>query len=136
MVCVATFFSGCTAEQSPSRSPALCDALKAPSTVQVTLMFGLKRPDGSPITKEEWQEFMRKNVTLRFPDGLTILSASGQWRDPQSGLVTEEPSQLVWIVSQQTEGLATRIEAIRTAYKTRFKQQSVGVSVVSGCATF
>ena len=136
MAGVATIFSGCAPLQSPSLHPALCDTLKAPSTVQLTLMFGLKRPDGSQITAEQWQAFVKQEITPRFPDGLTILSAAGQWRNPQTGDISKEPSQLVWVVSQQREDLAARIEAIRMAYKMQFKQQSVGVSVVPGCATF
>ena len=57
-----------------------CGASSAPQ-VRTTLYFGLARPKGA-VTELEWQIFLRDEVTRRFPDGLTVWEAEGQWRTP------------------------------------------------------
>lgn len=57
-----------------------CGVSSAPQ-VRTTLYFGLARPKGS-VTELEWQIFLRDEVTRRFPDGLTVWEAEGQWRTP------------------------------------------------------
>lgn len=48
-----------------------------------------------------WDAFVREDLTAAFPEGLTILAARGQWR---------EPSQLV-LVLLEAEGAEARIAA-------------------------
>ena len=48
---------------------------------RTTLYFGLSRPAGT-ISERQWQAFLRDEVTPRFPDGLTVWEASGQWKRP------------------------------------------------------
>ncbi len=47
--------------------------------MQTTLYFGLSRPAGKDITAQEWQQFVDRDVTPRFRDGLTVFDARGQW---------------------------------------------------------
>ena len=35
---------------------------------------------GGEVSEEEWRAFLETEVTPRFPDGLTVLTAYGQWR--------------------------------------------------------
>ena len=44
------------------------------------LFFGTARPDGV-VTDEEFNEFLDRIITPRFPDGLTLLKGDGQFRD-------------------------------------------------------
>ncbi len=37
------------------------------------------RPQDQPISEERWRAFLDKEVTARFPDGLTVFDAYGQW---------------------------------------------------------
>ena len=55
--------------------------------MRTTLSFGLARPKGS-VSELEWQMFLRDEVTARFPDGLTVWEANGQWRRSDSRLRT------------------------------------------------
>ncbi|EDY59480.1 DUF3574 domain-containing protein [Streptomyces sp. SID5470] len=44
--------------------------------------FGTERPGGGPaITGQQFRAFVAKEVTPGFPDGLTVQSGRGQWRD-------------------------------------------------------
>ena len=54
-----------------------CGTLSA-AKIRTTLYFGLSRPKGS-VSELEWQVFLRDEVTRRFPDGLTVWQAEGQW---------------------------------------------------------
>ena len=99
------------------------------------LMFG-RKVDRIAVTEDEWAEFVDQEITPRFPDGLTVFSAAGQWRDHVSNRIVREPSKIVLIVLPgKTEDLA-RINEIAQAYKTRFRQPSVGVILRPACVSF
>ena len=77
---LAGLLSGCVAPAA-KRAPA-ADANACPADnamVQTTLYFGLSRPAGKDITAQEWQQFVDRDVTPRFRDGLTVFDARGQW---------------------------------------------------------
>jgi hypothetical protein len=112
-----------------------CAGVQKPQQV-AELMFGRKIPDRIAVTEDEWTQFVDQEITSRFPDGLTVLSAAGQWRDPSSNKIVREPSKVVLIVLPgKAEDLA-RVNEIAQAYKTRFKQQFVGVIVRPACVSF
>jgi Protein of unknown function (DUF3574) len=112
-----------------------CGGVQKPQQV-AELMFGRKIPDRIAVTEDEWTQFVDQEITPRFPDGLTVLSAAGQWRDPSSNKIVREPSKIVLIVLPgRAEDLA-RVNEIAQAYKTRFKQQFVGVIVRPACVSF
>src|SRR5205807_2487081 len=87
------------------------------------------------VTDAAWSRFLAREVTPRFPDGLTVLDAAGQWQDKERGLVVREPSKLVMIVTADDAPARGKIEAIVAAYKHQFSQQSVGVVSRPVCAT-
>jgi hypothetical protein len=112
-----------------------CAGVQKPQQV-AELMFGRKIPDRIAVTEDEWTQFVDQEITPRFPDGLTVLSAAGQWRDPSSNKIVREPSKVVLIVLPgKAEDLA-RVNEIAQAYKMRFKQQFVGVIVRPACVSF
>jgi Protein of unknown function (DUF3574) len=97
------------------------------SFVRTELFLGADRPDGSEISKEEFRRFLKEEITRRFPDGLTVLTGMGQWRDPGNDKIIREKSMvliLLYPLGKQEES-HEKIEQIRKAYKERFKQQSV-----------
>lgn len=128
-----------TSCQKGTISPPLnegCSAVHATTSLQATLMFGLKRPNGSRISDVEWAAFLNREVTPRFPEGLTILEGNGQWQDRSSAAITSEPSRLIWIVTSDTPNAIQKLQEIRTAYRSLFSQQSVGLLMTRGCASF
>jgi len=100
------------------------------------LMFGRDIGDRVGVSERAWKRFVAREITPRFPDGLTIISASGQWRDSASGRIVREPSKLVTIVLPGNKDDQTRLDAVVSAYKRQFRQQSVGLVVQSACASF
>jgi hypothetical protein len=100
---------------------------------RIELLFGSGRKGGAAVGEVDWQAFLDSEVTPRFPDGLTVLTGYGQWRNADS--VHKEGSRLLLIWAPRTAESDPRIEAIRNAYKARFVQESVlrvdGLSCVS-----
>lgn len=96
-----------------------------PARMQVRheLIFGTARAHGAPLGDAEWQSFLDSVVTPRFPDGLTVLNAQGQWRG--EGGLAKELSRILVIWIDRSPSRDADIEAIRSAYKERFAQESV-----------
>lgn len=87
------------------------------------LYFGRDRPGGE-VSEAEFAHFLDVEVTKRFPDGLTLLDALGQFQD--GGQVIKEKSKLLILLYPLNDRQADRrIEDIRTAYKVQFQQTSV-----------
>jgi hypothetical protein len=100
------------------------------------LFFGLSRADGPPVTDEEFDTFVDTVVTPRFPDGLTLLEADGQFKD-SSGTIIEEDSRLLILLYGRGDRSSSReIEEIRSAYKGAFQQESVLRADEVACVSF
>jgi hypothetical protein len=125
------------AETRTGAQPAAppCHGSQQPKMV-VELMFGRDIGRRVGVSEAAWTRFVAREMTPRFPDGLTITDAIGQWRDRDSGRIVREPSKHVEIVLPGNADDDTRLDAIVDAYKRAFHQQSVGVIVRSACVSF
>ncbi|MBU3871294.1 DUF3574 domain-containing protein [Streptomyces sp. 4503] len=95
--------------------------------VETRLFFGTERPDGGPpVTEKRFLAFVDRQITPRFPSGLTIHDGRGQWRD-QNGTIERERSYEVILLYPTSEAPTQdpRIERIRTAYERKYAQESV-----------
>src|SRR5262249_10916831 len=106
--------------------PLECRGAQKPSQV-AELMFGHNIGGPTGVGESEWSRFVDREITPRFPDGLTVLTARGQWREPGSGKIIREPSKIVQIVLPGNAEDFTRLDEIAEAYKRRFSQHSVVV---------
>jgi hypothetical protein len=114
------------AEQGQQQRFVLADS-PGRTMVRTELFFGLGAGSAAAVSNEQWERFVRDEVTPRFPDGLTIIDARGQWRDETAAAVEvqREPSRVLVIVHAGTRADHQRIEQIRSLYRQRFAQQSV-----------
>lgn len=120
-----------------SVTPNLCREIQTRDGLQIRLMFGLTRPDGSVIDGDDWQNFVDREITPRFPTGFTVIPAQGQWYDAAGHRIIHEASRIVWIVaSSSNRNLQPNLKAIRQAYQKRFSQQAVGLAIQTGCSSF
>ncbi|WP_405579921.1 DUF3574 domain-containing protein [Streptomyces sp. NBC_01092] len=96
--------------------------------IETQLFFGTARPDGGPVvTDGQFMEFVDKEVTPDFPDGLTIQSGRGQWRDVNGVIEKERSYELILLYPRtQADSGDRRIEEIRRAYEKAFGQEAVG----------
>jgi len=83
-----------------------------------------------------WRQFLAREVTPRFPDGLTVYEATGQWRDPQRQVVVRERSRVLRIIIAADEPANDKIAAVAEAYKNQFAQKSVGIVTRPACVSF
>jgi hypothetical protein len=118
-----------------STGAVACNAPQRPMQ-QIELMFGRSIAGHLRVGEAAWSRFLAREVTPRFPDGLTVVDAAGQWRDPAGGRLVREPGKMVIIVTADDAPVGERIGAIVAAYKRRFRQRSVGVISRPVCASF
>jgi hypothetical protein len=104
--------------------------------LQVEFMFGRNVGGRLAVGETAWSRFLAHEVTPRFPDGLSVFDATGQWRDKARGRVVHEPSKLVMIVTADDAAARDKIAAIAQTYKEKFHQQSVGIMTRPVCAAF
>lgn len=108
---------------SACAQPPVCTAPLKPA-VEIGLYFGRDRPGGGEVSEAEWGAFLAEVVTSRFPDGLSVFDAAGQYREPSGRMVRERSKRLVVVVFDSPAHRA-RIDEIITVYKQRFGQYSV-----------
>ncbi|MBI0293923.1 DUF3574 domain-containing protein [Streptomyces sp. PRKS01-29] len=95
--------------------------------VETRLFFGTERPNGGPpVTEKQFLAFVDRQITPRFPAGLTIHDGRGQWRDRNGTIERERSYQVIlFYPASEARTLDPRIERIRTAYERGYAQESV-----------
>jgi len=115
----------------------LLDCLGGQRPSQVAeLMFGRNIGGRLGVNEADWNRFVDREITSRFPNGLTMFNAAGQWRDEATNKIVREPSKLVQIVLPGQVEDIVRLNEIVAAYKRRFKQHSVVMIVRPACVSF
>ena len=94
-----------------------------PSLVEDDLYFGLSTSQG-PVTPAQWDGFLNLEVTPRFPDGLTVLDAKGQWKNAK-GTIGKEPTKVLILIHPDNPAEDKALQAVIDAYKKEFHQESV-----------
>ena len=103
--------------------------------VHESIYFGTAKPAGGVVTPAEWRDFLAGTVTPRFPQGLTVAEATGQWRGAD-GAIVEEASHVLVLLHPDDAANERAVREIVAAYKARFQQEAV-LRVRSGaCASF
>jgi Protein of unknown function (DUF3574) len=100
------------------------------SSVTDLLYFGTAKPNGV-VTLEEWAAFLATSVTPRFPTGLTVWQASGQWTN-ENGDVVHEGAFVLSLVHPDDHSSETAVRALTAEYKSRFNQRVVLVAAEEG----
>lgn len=93
------------------------------AAVQDTLYFGTAKPDGV-VSPEEWAGFLGAVVTPRFPEGLTVWQASGQWKGAD-GSIVREASNVLNLAHPDDKTSEAAVLEIMGAYKAQFQQEAV-----------
>lgn len=129
IVPICLFLAGCAATAT-----GWCEPPARPATT-AKLLFGRNIEGTQGVGDEDWRRFVEEELTPRFPDGFTVLDGAGQWRSP-GGLTEREASKVVMLVLPGRPDDGARLEAVRAAYKARFRQQSVLLVTRPACAAF
>ncbi|MGB7546909.1 MAG: DUF3574 domain-containing protein [Terracidiphilus sp.] len=126
--------AGCrhqTVATPPAVAPTLAgDAAHPGQTkgwVDTRLYFGLGPADHPEqgISEAQWREFLDKQVTPRFPAGLSVVDVYGQWQGKTEPAPERLRSKMLLIDYPDTQENRDKIEAIRAAWKQQTGDQSV-----------
>jgi hypothetical protein len=90
--------------------------------VQDELYFGRNKPRGQ-VSERDFQMFLQKEVTPRFPDGLTVIDAYGQFLG--SNGIIQEKTKLLILIHPNSQEDREEIQEIVDEYKQQFQQESV-----------
>jgi hypothetical protein len=91
------------------------------------LYFGLGPADNAAkgVSEQEWRAFLDKEVTPRFPSGLSVFEVYGQWQGKEEKAPERIRSKMLTILYPKTAANEAAIEAIRRAWKAKTGDQSV-----------
>jgi hypothetical protein len=111
---------------TPDVSSRRGDRFDGDKFARTELYFGTAKPDGSAVTEEEFALFLDQVITPLFPEGLTLVSALGQFLG-SAGLIIQENSKLLILLypAELRKANNVKIEDIRETYKETFQQESV-----------
>ena len=88
------------------------------------LYFGRNIPGGGVVSESDWEAFLSEVITPRFPAGLSVWRAEGQWRDANS-VIQREESFILDLLHPDDVTSEQSVREIMTAYKKRFRQEAV-----------
>jgi hypothetical protein len=113
-------FPACAPQKALVKTPAVSPGS---ALISDTLYFGTDSPQG-PVTPQQWDSFLSSVVTPRFPDGLTVWDAKGQWRG-KSGKIGKEKTKVLLLIHPDSPQADRAIQEIIDTYKKEFDQESV-----------
>ena len=103
--------------------------------VEYRLFMGRSNQTGEVVDDAAWAAFLEDTVTPRFPDGLTVLDARGQWRG-SDGVILKERSKVLIVLAPPGEDKMALTREVSDEYKRRFGQEAVLRVVEDVCVTF
>lgn len=95
--------------------------------LRTELYFGTglaDRPE-QDVSEAQWREFLDREVSTRFPSGLSVFDIYGQWRGQDAGQPKRLRSKVLVLLHPDAPQQRADIEAIRLAWKRVTGDQSV-----------
>ena len=129
LVLVATALAGCVTTR-----PLVCPAGAKPGVI-AELFLGRNIGARVGVGEEDFRRFLDREVTPRFPEGLTVVDGRGQYRG-SAGALVREPSKILIVAIPDGTAADQRLASIAEAYKAHFRQQSVLTVVRAACVGF
>lgn len=130
---VALLLAGCVSVDIDGET-TICPSGLEPKTT-VDLYFGRNIGQTAGVSDADWARFVDEEITPRFPNGLSVGDVAGQWKGAD-GVIVREPSKAVMVVLSGEEGEYAKLDAIRDAYKARFRQEAVMLVQRQACVGF
>jgi hypothetical protein len=95
--------------------------------VDTKLYFGLGPASQSNkgVSEAEWMAFLDREVTSRFPSGLSVVDVYGQWQGKNQTAPERLRSKCLMIEYPDTAENRMKVEAIRAAWKRATGDESV-----------
>lgn len=133
LVLILVVLTGCHRARPTTPVPLSCGS--GESLIRDQLFFGRGLPDGGEVSDSAWRDFLAAKVTPRFPDGITVFDARGQWRG-SSGEVVRERSWVLVLYHAPSEGFDQAVAGLIASYRSLFQQEAVLHDRTPACVTF
>jgi Protein of unknown function (DUF3574) len=127
--------ASCASVSHTQTVPTVACATNESPMTRDTLYFGRNRADGGRVDDAQWQRFVDDVVTPQFPNGFTVLSANGQWRNAD-GRIEREASMVLVVLHAGDDASQRAIAAVIDEYKRRFAQEAVLRERSASCVSF
>ena len=136
-LCLLSFCTlfACTGLPVESLPPSTECGTGAEPAAEYRLYFGRSTGGAETVTDDAWQSFLTDEITPRFPTGLTVLDATGQWLSGR-GQILRERSKLVILLAPDTPESLQSTDEIARAYNDAFAQESVLRTKSTTCMSF
>src|SRR5439155_9219680 len=109
-VAAAVFFA---CQVTSAAAQLSCTAPQKPM-LDIELLLGRGKASDA-----RWRQFLTREVTPRFPDGLTVYETIGQWRNAKN-VITRERSRVLRMLVAADGPVQDKIAAVADAYKKAF----------------
>jgi hypothetical protein len=119
--------AGCMSAPKPRGCPA------GQATLRTAQLF-LGAKNARTLSDRDLRRFVEQEVTPRFPDGVTVVDGGDQWKGSENKMI-REASKVVLVVLPASGDTHRKVEAVRTAYRAKFKQNPVVVLPPPACTT-
>jgi hypothetical protein len=103
--------------------------------LKTEIYLGLNLPGGHEVARQEWNDFLDKVVTKKFPKGLTVLKAYGQMQHAD-GRIEEQGTMVLVIVHPSDPAADKAVGEVVEAFRARFGKVQVMVLRSSVTAQF
>lgn len=125
--CSERTHSAASTATAPTLSGDAAHPGRAANWVDTRLYFGLGPADHPEqgISEARWREFLDREVTSRFPDGLSVLDVYGQWQGKGQSTPERLRSKVLIIDYPDLPANLEKVDAIRAAWKKMTGDQSV-----------
>ncbi len=129
---LAVVLAACSTHRVATTAPPILTGDRAhPGAAQgwvdTKLYFGLGPSDHleQGISETRWREFLDREVTSRFPDGLSVIDVYGQWQGKNQTTPERLRTKMLIILYPDSQPNRDKVDAIRTAWKQMTGDQSV-----------
>ncbi len=134
-VALAALLGGCVHAPGPVTNPPTAPTLQGDAShpgqargwVDTRLYFG-QGPAGKPeqgVSEQKWREFLDREVTPRFPSGLSVVDVYGQWLSKGKAEPERLRSKMLILLYADSAENRAGIDAIRAAWKQMTGDESV-----------
>jgi len=108
---VALWWGAARPQPASAQTSPATDALKS------EVYFGLRGADGRAVDAQAWETFVAEVVVPRFPEGLTVVEASGRSGGSPASL---NPTRILVVVHPASADAQGRLREIKAEYRKRF----------------
>lgn len=123
LILASLMATACASLKGPAATAARCSV--GSEMIETRLFFGMSKPRGGAVSVKDWDQFVRAEITPRFPEGFSIVDGAGFWRDGATQETISEKSKIITRVHAATDEADLAVAAIIVSYKKRFEQEAV-----------